>query len=89
MIQLPALLRRLPYIFYGIAVLLFIWNVANQWMNITSMMGYSDPTLGNVVAYQKSIALYSAFSDAAYMVSNGAIIQVLIAIFDKLQGAAE
>lgn len=82
---LPALVRRLPFIFYGLAVFLFVWNLGNQWMNLTTMMGYADPTLQGAMAYQKSIALYAALSDAAYMVANGAIVHVLIAIYDKVQ----
>ena len=89
MTQLPMLLRRLPFIFYGFAVVLFVWNIANQWLNLTAMMGYGDPTLGDAMTYQKSLALYSAVSDAAYMVANGAIVHVLIGVFDKMKGPAE
>ena len=87
MTQLPQLLRRMPYIFYGIAVLLFAWNLGNQWVNITTMMGFTDPTMQGVEAYQKSLALYSAFTDSIYMLANGTFLHVLIAIYDKMKGS--
>jgi hypothetical protein len=34
-------------------------------------------------------ALYWAFVEAAYMIANGAVIHVLIAIYDTLKGSAE
>ena len=86
---IPSLLRRMPFIFYGLGALLFVWNLGNQWFNITTMIGYADPSLEGVAAYQKSLALYSAFSDSIYMVANGTFLHVLIAIYDKVGGLKE
>ena len=39
-----------------------------------------------MLTLSKSMALYSALLEAAYMIANGAIIHVLIAIHDKVKG---
>ena len=89
MTTLPQFLRRLPFVFYGLAVIFFVWNLGNQWVTLTAMGQYADPSLEGVMAYQKSVALYGAFVEAAYMLANGAMLHILIAIFDKLKGTAE
>ncbi len=89
MTGLPDYLRRLPYLFYTFAALLFVWNLANQWLNINAMATFSDVSLEQVEGYQKSVAIYGAVVEAAYMVANGAMLHVLIAIFDKLKGSGE
>ena len=81
--QLPDLLRRLPYAFYGLAALVFVWQLANQWMSMSPLTEYADDT---AVILGKSMGLYSALIEAAYVVANGAIIHVLIAIHDKVKG---
>jgi hypothetical protein len=80
---LPDLLRRLPYVFYGLGALVFAWQLANQWMSMSPLTEYADDT---AVIFGKSIALYTALVEAAYMVANGAIIHLLIAIHDKVRG---
>jgi hypothetical protein len=90
MIQLPDYLRGLPYVFYALAAVLFVWNLANQWFLMSAMTSYSDVSLESVVtASQKSAALYGALVEAGYMVANGAMLHILIAIFDKLKGTGE
>ncbi|MBE5072917.1 hypothetical protein IM511_01200 [Erythrobacteraceae bacterium E2-1 Yellow Sea] len=89
MTKLPHFVRRLPYVFYALAVVFLVWNLGNSWVSMSNMMTYPDPSLEGIMAYQKSLALYSAFLEAAYLLANGAIIHVLIAIFDKLKGPAE
>jgi hypothetical protein len=82
--QLPDMLRRLPYVFYALAAVFFVWQLANQWATLTVTYQYDDG--GGMAALSKSMALYSALSEAVYMIANGAIIHVLIAIHEKVRG---
>ena len=88
MTGLPDTLRRLPYVFYALAAVVFVWHLANQWMTISAIGDFSN-SLNQVDGYQKSIALYGAVVEAGYMVANGAMLQILIAVFDKLKGTGE
>ena len=89
MTTLPQFLRRLPYVFYALAALFFVWNLGNQWFTLTTMGQYADPSLEGVMAFQKSVALYGSLLEAAYILANGAMLHILIAIFDKLKGSGE
>lgn len=86
MIELPQFVRRMPFVFYALAVIFFVWYLANAWLGISSAFGYGTPGIEEIENYQKSISLFGAFQEAAYMVANGAIIHVLIAIHDKMKG---
>lgn len=85
MTHLPQMLRRLPYLFYALAVLFFAWQLANQWATLSLTYQYGDD--GGMHALGKSMALYAASTEAAYMFANGALVHVLIAIYDKVKGA--
>ena len=89
MTGLPILLRRAPYLFYGMAVVFFVWYLANAWFGLAAINPYSDPSLEAIENIQKSDHLFRASLDAVYLAANGAIIHVLIAIYDRLAGAAE
>jgi hypothetical protein len=90
MTELPDALRRLPFVFYFLAAVVFVWSLANQWFVLGAMNSFADESFnGLVTGAQKSAALYGAVVEAAYMVSNGAMLHVLIAIFDKLKGTGE
>jgi hypothetical protein len=84
--HLPHYLRQLPYVFYALAVVLFVWSLANQWLALTAMENFSYSVYEDVPTFQKSSALYGAVAEAAYMAANGAMLQILIAIFDKMKG---
>ena len=84
---LPILLRRAPSIFYGLAVVFFVWYLANAWFGLAAMNPYSDPTLESIENIQKSDHLFRASLDAVYLAANGAIVQVLIAIYDRIAGS--
>ena len=40
MSHLPQMLRRLPYVFYALAVLFFVWQLANQWATLSLAYQY-------------------------------------------------
>jgi hypothetical protein len=82
--QLPDMLRRLPFVFYGLAAVFFVWQLANQWASFSVAFQYGDGD--GMLTLSKSMALYSALLEAAYMIANGAVIHVLIAIHDKVKG---
>ncbi len=88
MTQLPILLRRLPYAFYTLAVLLGLWRIFNELSLVEASYAYAASVGGleNSRFVARSAAVYWGFVEAAYMVSSGAFIQVLIAIFDKMKG---
>ena len=77
-------IRRSPYAFYALAVFMGIFRFYNEWTAVT-IIGDGGPmaNLGIMVA------LYNAFAEAAYMVGTGAMLQILIAIFDKVKGEGE
>ena len=92
MSPLPHFVRRLPYIFYVLAVVLGAWRYWNEWIVASESFKYADATgmnYSSMATMSRSSALYWGFADAAYLVANGAIIHVLIAIFDKVKGPAE
>ena len=90
--DLPQFVRRLPYVFYALAVVLGLWRLWNDWTVVSETYQYAEAggvDFGAVSLLGRSTALYWGISEAAYMVANGAVIHVLIAIFDRLKGASE
>lgn len=85
MTTLPQFLRRLPYVFYFLAVIIGGWRYFNDWMTASAAMQYADDA-GPMKTIARSTALYWGAAEAAYMVANGAMLHVLIAIYDKVQG---
>ncbi|MCB2088101.1 MAG: hypothetical protein R3E18_06115 [Sphingomonadaceae bacterium] len=90
MTTLPPIVRRLPTIFYALGALFFLWSIGNSWVELAMLANpYGDIGMQGIENLAKSKSLYQASVEAAYMVANGAVIHVLIAIFDRLRGAAE
>ena len=87
MTHLPRNLRRLPYAFYALAILMGIFRFYNEWTAVELTNTYGDG--GPMVNLGKLVALYWALAEAAYMVGTGAMLQILIAIFDKVKGSGE
>ena len=87
---LPSIVRKTPYVFYGAAVLILLFGLAVPLQEI-SRMGYSldvpvDPVTRKAAITQLIIRVGS---DVLYMIANGLIIQVLIAIHDRLADKRE
>ncbi len=80
------LLYRLPSIFYGLAAIFFVWSLANGFWELKLTQPYGD-SADTMSAFAKSKYLYQASLEAAYMVANGAVIQVLLKILEKLKPA--
>jgi hypothetical protein len=85
MITLPRNLRRMPYVFYVLAVLLGVFRFYNELTTLELANQYGDG--GPYERLGKLVGLYWALAEAAYMVGTGAMLQILIAIFDKVKGA--
>lgn len=81
---LPKLVRRLPYLFYAFAVVFAAWRFYNEWTSASLSFQYAQD-VGPIGPLAKSTALYSGLTDAFYMLANGAVIHVLIAIYDKVR----
>ena len=89
--SLPKFVRSLPKIFYAAAVLEFMWRFWNDYSVAVQAYAYEAAVDGSTPFMTTAIsgALYWAFVEAAYMIANGAVIHVLIAIYDTLKGSAE
>ena len=85
MTVLPDMLRRLPVVCYGCAAGAFVGSLGHAWLSLSDLGRHADPTLEGVVTFQKSVALLQASLEASYLVGTAAMLQVLIAIFDKLK----
>lgn len=85
MTVLPQFVRRLPFVFYALAVIIGGWRYYNDWSAAAASMQYATDA-GPMKTIARSTALYWGAAEAAYMVANGAMLHVLIAIYDKVQG---
>ncbi|WP_299192755.1 hypothetical protein [uncultured Erythrobacter sp.] len=88
MTELPPFLRRLPYVFYTLAILVGAWRVFNEISMINATYAYAGDVGGFDDArwIARSTAYYWGFVEMAYLVSSGAVIHVLVAIYDKVKG---
>jgi hypothetical protein len=80
---LPQFLRRLPYVFYGLAVIMGAWRFYNDWYAAALAMQYGDD-VSPAVLLAKSTAFYWGVTEATYALGTGAMLHILIAIFDRL-----
>ena len=84
MIGLPDMLRRLPFIVYGAAVLFFVWGLTNAWFGMAMATGpYFDESMSPMINLQKSNVLYQVALESFYLAIYGAILQFLLAIHDR------
>ena len=83
--QIPDFLRRFPQLLYAAAVILFVWYLANGVIEISQNSATYGATEG-LENLTKSRYLFEAFREAIYIASSGAMIHILIAIFDKVKG---
>jgi hypothetical protein len=90
--ELPTYLRKLPYLFYAAALLLGGWRFLNEWIVIEStygaVTGFGDESFNMAHSGGRSAAIYWGVSDFVYLCASAAMLQVLIAIFDKMKGSA-
>ncbi|MEM7664393.1 MAG: hypothetical protein AAF250_00920 [Pseudomonadota bacterium] len=92
MSELPNFLRKLPYLFYALALVLGGWRFLNEWSLVEATYAYSnfgDEASSFAHSIGRSSAIYWGVSDAFYLISSGALLHVLIAIYDKMKGPAE
>ena len=86
------LIRRMPRLVYALAVLFFVWAIANGFWELSITQAYADPQ-SSMILYAKSGVLFRALLDSTFLVTSGVMIDVLIRIFDRLgvktQEAAE
>ena len=78
------MLYRIPKIFYGLAVIFFAWSIGNAFWELSATHAYA-PSDDLGVSLLKSKALYQAGLEAAYLAGNGALIHVLIKIWEKVE----
>jgi hypothetical protein len=80
--NIPRLLRRSPLMLYVAAIVLFAWYLGNTYAELVAL---SQPSYGveGLATLVKSKALFEAAREAIYIASSGAMLQILIAIYDK------
>ena len=91
---LPNYVRKLPYLFYALALILGGWRFLNEWILVESTYSaaggdYGDPSFDLMQNSGRSSAIYWGFTDLVYLSASAAMLQVLIAIYDKLKGPEE
>ena len=85
---LPTVVRRLPSVFYFLAVVFGLWRIWNEWSLVESTYLYAEAVgdqFRSAHFVARSTAIYWGFVEAAYLTGTGAMIHVLIAIYDKLE----
>ena len=82
---LPIALRRSPTYLYAAAAVLFVWYVGNSYVELVAMPQMPNELEG-LTALMKSKVLYEAAREAVYVASTGAMLHVLIFIYDKVRG---
>ncbi|NVE93950.1 hypothetical protein [Altererythrobacter lutimaris] len=89
--QIPQFVRRLPYVFYALAIVVGLWRYWNDWTVAEASMQFATggSEFDQMRFMSRSTALYWGVVEAAYLVANGGVIHVLVAIYDKVSGAAE
>jgi len=88
---LPDFLRRLPYVFYALALILGGWRFLNEWIVVETTYSaavgdFSAPAFSLAHSAGRSAALYWGIADLVYLSASAAMLQVLIAIYDKMKG---
>jgi hypothetical protein len=83
---LPPVLRAAPWIFYVTAVIVFVIGIALPLQEL-SRFGASQALPADEAMFQSAFLqlVLRQFTEALYLFSNGVLIQVLIAIWDKLR----
>ena len=87
MTMLPQTLRRLPHVLYVVAVILGVWRIYNELSLAHLAMQYGES--GGASTLSKSISIYWGVIESIYLVASAAIIHVLIAIYDQLNGKSK
>jgi hypothetical protein len=85
MTDLPLLVRRSPQFFYGAAVVVFAWSLANTYADFS----INNAQLSDLEGYSaliKSRALFEAAREALWYLSSGIMFEILIAIHNKVKG---
>jgi len=70
------------------------WRFLNEWIVVEATYSQTvglidDPAFNLTHSVGRSTAIYWGISEAIYIVSSGAFLHVLIAIYDKMKGPAE
>jgi len=94
MTELPPIVRKLPYVFYALALILGGWRFLNEWTAIEMAYsglqgGFGDDAFNMAHTAGRSSAIYWGVADFAYLSASAAMLQVLIAIYDKVKGPAQ
>jgi hypothetical protein len=90
MIVLPQFLRRLPFLLYAFVPVFLLWSLSNEWYVVTRLGDTGQVELNEIIGwYEKSRAILYVVHQAIYLLIGAAVLHALVAIHDKLMGAAE
>ena len=79
---LPKLVQRAPYIFYGLAVVIFAGSWLLTIVEVNTSMGYAEPN-NPVASLAKWRGLYQAALEAIYIAGTGVMLHILLAIWQS------
>ena len=84
--DLPKLVQRAPLFFYVAAILFFVGSIILTHLQLANAFHGAGDSVGTIDSYSR-LALFSAWLQAAegslYLLANGAVIQVLLAIWRR------
>lgn len=89
MTELPTWLRISPYLFYAGAILFGFYHFFENLTYATEMqdaLGSDADALAKMKFILQSRPFFVGLQEGTYMAANGAIVHVLIAIYDKMKG---
>ena len=84
MIALPHTLHRAPTLFYGAAIIMFVWSMTMTYYETVTLKDPYNYGADAIVRLTLLKGLYQSTLEAIYLAANGAIIHVLLAIWGKL-----
>ena len=80
MTTLPALVQRVPGIFYGLAAIFFLASVYLTMTEVKATLGYAEA--GNPAMRLAMLrGLYQGLLEATYLAANGLLAHILLAIW--------
>jgi hypothetical protein len=86
--HLPPIIRRIPSIFYGLALLFFVAAWGLSLFELSTTMPGVEPD-NPVVRVAKLRGLYDAAREALYIAANGVLAHILLAIWRSRRGEVE
>ena len=94
MTDLPPMVRRAPYLFYGAAVLFFFAAMALHFREMNAVPTSYDEAMRPLIFTALARGFYQAALESVYLAANGVLAHILLAIWQdgrarRAQGGSE